>query len=101
MDPVEVALGQAINRVNDVLPNGNTIQNNPDTILLGEGAQLDSMGFINFVVALEDSAAELGIRINLSEALNKKDAAVPATMTVADLARFLRVLMQNSGGEQP
>src|SRR5206468_7096657 len=42
----------------------------PDTVLLGDGACLDSMGFVNFIVAVEDSIErELRMNINLSEEL--------------------------------
>ena len=88
---------RAIDSVNEVLLDGNTLSKDGETVLLGEGARLDSMGFVNFVVALEDATAEaLGRRINLSEEINSRSAQLPQTITVADVTAFLQARVQGT-----
>jgi len=90
---IEGIIFKAIDRVNEVLSDENAVPKEPDTVLLGQGAALDSMGFINFVVALEDElAVKAGLVINLAEELNAQtdNAAKPAT--VGEFIAFLNVL---------
>jgi hypothetical protein len=71
----------------------------PDTILLGDGACLDSMGFVNFIVAVEDSIEhELGIFINLSEELASRTAGQEKPLTVHDLTVLLGELVEQRHG---
>ncbi len=89
-EQIRESVWNAVKRVNDVLPDENSLPQEDGTVLLGDGALLDSMGFVNFVIALEDELAETaGLRLNVSEALNARDGAIPRTMTAAGLADFL------------
>ena len=91
----EALVFKAIDRVNDVLLDENAVPKEAGTILVGPGAVLDSMGFVNFIVALEEVVAqEMGLNISLTEALNARDSGVPAAMTISDLAGFLCKLAQ-------
>lgn len=91
----------AIDRVNEVSLDENTLAKNSATVLTGDAAQLDSMGFVNFVVALEESLAAKGLNISLVEEMNAKGDALPKTMTVAGLVDFLLELARkrNAAGE--
>jgi acyl carrier protein len=91
---IQKSIFQAMDRVNEVLLDENTLRKDAATILLGEGAQLDSMGFVNFVVALEEILAGGGLNLSLVEEINAQGDAVPKTMTVASLADFLFTLAQ-------
>jgi hypothetical protein len=94
-DQMQAVVFQAIDRVNEVLLDEHALTKAAGTVLLGAGAQLDSMGFVNFVVALEELAAqETGLNLNLAEALNAKDSVAPPTLTVAGLTDFLFTLAQ-------
>lgn len=87
----EAVVFRAIDRVNELLLDVNTLKKTGGTILLGEGAKLDSMGFVNFVVAFEEAAAEqLKLNINLVEQLNAKDGSMPGPLTVARLVALLQ-----------
>ena len=91
---LEKLIYKAIDRVNDVLLDENAVPKAPDTVLLGPGAVLDSMGFVNFVVTVEEVVAqETGLNINLSEALNTNNGAISGAVTIAGLADFLSTLM--------
>ncbi|HEX3627590.1 MAG TPA: hypothetical protein VH280_19455 [Verrucomicrobiae bacterium] len=87
---IELAICNAMERVNEVLLDENALPCGDDTVLLGQGAQLDSMGFVNFIIALEEELAEkIGLVLNVTEELNSKSGSVPHTMTAGDLATFL------------
>ena len=96
-EQIRNSVGNAMKRVNDILLDDNALSQEDDTVLLGEGAELDSMGFVNFLIALEDELAETtALRLNLSEVLNAGDGAIPKTMTAADLTDFLFELASHS-----
>lgn len=87
---IEQAVRTAIERVNEVLLDESALPCEDTTVLLGPGAQLDSMGFVNFIIALEEELAEgMGLFLNVTEELNSRHGAIPETMTAADLAKFL------------
>ncbi len=88
--PITAIVDRAIVRVNEVLLPENALLNDPQTILLGDGASLDSMGFVNFVVALEDEYhAAIGDSLNLVERLNDSNGTGPGVRTLGDLIQFL------------
>jgi hypothetical protein len=82
----------AIDRVNEVSLDQNMLAKDAATVLTGEAAQLDSMGFVNFVVALEEVLAARGLNLSVAEEINARGDAVPATMNVAAMVGFLSVL---------
>ena len=45
----------AIGEVNAILKPQQALEKSPDTVLIGESAKLDSLGFVNFVAALEEN----------------------------------------------
>jgi acyl carrier protein len=92
---IEQIVFNAIDRVNEVLLDENAAPKKADTILLGQGAVLDSMGFINFVVALEDElAVKTGLNINLAEKLNAQADNALKPATVGEFIAFLIVLVK-------
>ena len=82
----------AIDRVNEVSLDQNMLAKTDATVLTGEAAQLDSMGFVNFIVALEESLAARGLNVSVAEEINARGDAVPKTMNVAALVEFLSKL---------
>ncbi len=88
----QAAIFQAIDRVNEVSLDQNMLAKDAATVLTGEAAQLDSMGFVNFVVALEESLAARGLTISIVEEMSARGDAVPSTMNVAALIEFLSVV---------
>ena len=93
---VRNVIHQSIERVNELRLDEHAVSKDDSTVLIGETSQLDSMGFVNFVVALEETAAkELKMSINLAEELNAPGQALPETITVGGLVEFLFVLVQS------
>ena len=91
---IQAVVHQAIEQVKEVLLDGDSLTPEPDTILLGDGAVLDSMGFVNFTVALEEVAAEkLDWSFSLASVLNTPGRPAPTPLTVAGLVEFLTPLV--------
>jgi acyl carrier protein len=90
---IEEAVYRAIDQVNELLLDENALTKEEDTILIGEGSKLDSMGFVNFVVALEEELAqEIGLDLNLAEELNAAGVNPQRWFTIVSLVDFLFVL---------
>ncbi len=87
---IEGIVFRAIERTNELLMDEQALPKSRSTVLLGDNAALDSMGFVNFVVALEEeytvaTSANLGI----TERLNIGNGSA-AVSTVGDLIRFIQ-----------
>ncbi len=44
----------AVDQINELLPVGEELPKNRETVLLGNGGRLDSMGFVNLLAGLEE-----------------------------------------------
>jgi acyl carrier protein len=87
---IEEVVYRAIDQVNELLLDENAITKEDDTILIGEGSKLDSMGFVNFVVALEEELAQrIGLDLNLVDELNASGVKSQQRFAVVDLIEFL------------
>jgi acyl carrier protein len=81
---------RAIEKVNELSLDEHAIVAAPETVLLGEGAALDSMGFVNFIVALEEElASKAGLTFSVVERLNAVPESAPKVNTVGELIAFL------------
>jgi D-alanine--poly(phosphoribitol) ligase subunit 2 len=49
----------AIDIVNQQLPASKRLRKAPDTVIVGAGGALDSLGVVSFVIAVEEKVAEL------------------------------------------
>jgi acyl carrier protein len=87
---------RTVDAVNDLLPPEQALEANDDLVLIGKDASLDSMGFVNFIVALEEELErEVGHDLNIADLLDMQTDDEGRTMsTVADL---IRVLSQRLG----
>jgi len=71
------------------------------TVLLGDEACLDSMGFVNFVVAVEDGLkSELGISLNVAELLDTDPERPKPPLTVGTLTEFLARFLADRSSSQ-
>jgi acyl carrier protein len=98
MDKTEMqqVVSTAIDRVNEVLPEENLLSKDRHTKLMGEGGVLDSMGFVNFIVALEEAlAAATGFNINIVEELNAAGNKGSGATTLEELTDFLLALVKS------
>jgi hypothetical protein len=99
-NPIQAVVFEAIDRVNEVLLDESAVAKDTGTILLGDGAVLDSMGFVNFVVALEERLKDTtGISLSVVEELNAANNGAPAPATVNDFIEFLSGLLQRKAAE--
>ena len=93
-DQIRAAVYRTIDSVNDLLPPQQALSRDENVVLLGQQASLDSMGFVNFVVALEEELErELHRDFNIPDllAMRSEDGG---SFTVADL---ITVLSQHLG----
>lgn len=80
----------AIDRVNELLLEDTAIPKDPSTALLGDGAALDSMGFVNFVVAVEDLlASEADLALNLVGELNAQNDDAEQPESIGQFVDFI------------
>jgi acyl carrier protein len=88
---IRSAVYRTIDAVNDLLPGEEPLAANDATILVGSDASLDSMGFVNFIVALEEELErEFGREVNMADLLNLQDDEGTTTIsTVADLIKVV------------
>jgi acyl carrier protein len=91
---IEGVVHRAIERVNELLPVGESVPKGMATVLLGPGGRLDSMGFVNFLVALEEEFNErFGTRLALPELMLTDNSGV---RTIGDLCGVLARLYAQS-----
>jgi acyl carrier protein len=68
---------RSLDEVNEQLPNDQRIQKSPDTILVGRGGGLDSLGFVNFIALVEEKCAhKCGISLSLVDTFSHEDDAL-------------------------
>lgn len=92
---IQEVVYRAIDQVNELLLEEDMLTKENPTIIVGEGAKLDSMGFVNFVVGLEDELSKVvGIDLNFMEELIPADVGTPSWSTVVELIDFLFVMSQ-------
>jgi acyl carrier protein len=92
MPEIEALVFRAIDRTNELLPDGSAIEKTRNEPLADHGTVLDSMGIVNLVAALEDELAQhFHAEMNLAEA--RAEAASDPLATVGSLIRFLSMLL--------
>jgi acyl carrier protein len=90
LERITGAVYRTVDAVNDLLPPEQALQPNDDLVLIGKDANLDSMGFVNFIVALEEELErELGRDLNIADLLNMQIGDGNTISTVADLIKML------------
>lgn len=71
---VRQAVEAAIDDVNLTLPEDRRLERSPEVVLVGEGGRLDSLGLVNFAVALEQRLkAEFQKTVSLTELVMAPD----------------------------
>lgn len=90
-EQVQDVLNYAIDRVNELLPTGEPLSKEKDTVLLGQGGKLDSMGFVNLVVAIEEELEkQLGVRAVLLDEVMGGDGVLTVGGLHEMLGRIVR-----------
>lgn len=76
-----------IEDVNAQLPDGHQLQQSEDAVLFGKGGQLDSLGLVNFIVAVEQKIEdELDKTLTLADekAMSMKNSPFRSVGTLID-----------------
>ena len=75
----------AIDEINERLPEEKRLSKSVDTVLTGELGELDSLGLVNFVVSVEERIQnDLGINISLADEIGNIDGALRTPETLAE-----------------
>lgn len=92
---VQDAVFRAIDRMRELSLDESGLTSQESTVLLGEGAVLDSMSFVNFVVALEEEMSRVTDQpLNIAEMLSSPEPHVASVSTAGQLIDFLRQSFQ-------
>jgi acyl carrier protein len=81
-------ISAAIENYNQAAPSERQVVNSPSTILFGDGSKLDSLGFINLIVAIEteiENTLDLSIFIVDERALGMEENPFRTLQTLQHL----------------
>jgi hypothetical protein len=80
---------EAVDEINGQLASPARLDKSPATVLFGEASKLDSLAFINLLVAIEDRVSRAGGRaIGLLDEVSKADETTPLR-TLGTVATFV------------
>jgi hypothetical protein len=96
-DAVTQLVYAAIDEVNSTLSPEQALKKSPDTVIIGVTGSLDSVGVVNFVIAVED-----GIERKFRETINLMDAMIAANTewTVAAVGKCIEEQLHRLQGER-
>ena len=84
----------AVDDVNKLLPEEQQLQKSLDIVLYGTSGQLDSLAFVNFILAVEQRIQEefgCGITLTNGEAMSQENGPMG---TIATLADYISLLLE-------
>lgn len=88
------AVYRAIDRVNEQLPKDCEIAKAPDTVLYSKSGKLDSLGFVNLVLATEESVEDsFGVVVSIADKVAVSQEENPFR-TVESLVRYIGGLLE-------
>lgn len=93
---IREAIYRAVDEINEQLPKGHQLEKSPETILFGNGGQLDSLGLVSFIVEVEQKIEEeLSISITLADerAMSQKNSPF---MTLQTLTEYVSLLIKEN-----
>jgi len=97
-DKIQGIVSCAIDRLNELLPTSQSLPKERTTILLGRGGWLDSMGFVNLLVALEEELEkQLGITASIADEVMMDGKGLS---TVGELHELLAQVVSNRGSSE-
>jgi hypothetical protein len=86
IEMVTDAVFQAVDRVNQQLAPELRVKKSPDTVIFGPSSPLDSLGYVNFVAAVETQCEErFGRFISLAEASSDESNSVQTLGQIVEL----------------
>ncbi|MBK9751000.1 MAG: acyl carrier protein [Chloroflexi bacterium] len=88
------AIYAAIDELNQQLPADKRLSKTPDTVLYAKSGVLDSLGFVNLILAVEESIEdEFGLAVNIADKVATASEANPFR-TVATLTEYIEPLIE-------
>jgi len=88
-DAITECVFRAIDRVNELLPQGEQVSKSPSSVLVGPGGALDSMGLINLLLEVESQIESvLQRRISVVD-LATSNLATDAALDVQRLVQMI------------
>ena len=85
----------AVDEINEQFPKGKHLNKSPDTVLFGRSGQLDSLGLVSFIVAVEQNIQnDFGTDVTLADerALSQQNSPFKS---IATLSEYVSVLLNN------
>jgi len=98
-DKILKSIYEAVDEVNEQLPEDQALEKSPDTVLLGESGKLESIDLVNILVATEENieeAFDTPISITDERAVSEKNSPFKTIDTLCDFISNL--LKENSDG---
>ena len=90
----KAVIDKAIERLNELLPIDQAVAGDSDTILLGPDGRLDSMSFVNLLVAVDEELdRQFGVHASVADELGAKWAG---SLTIQDLQRVIGHLIDRN-----
>jgi acyl carrier protein len=94
---IEKVVFACVERLNEQLPAESRIKSDLQTVIVGDGASLDSLSMITLLIDIEDNvAAELGIKIKI---LEEGLAASEGGFRFATINQLVEWIHSVSGGQ--
>jgi hypothetical protein len=93
-DKVLKSIYEAVDEVNEQLPEERTLEKSPDTVLLGEAGRLESIELVNILVATESNVEDaFGVPISVTDerAISEKNSPFK---TIESLCGFISNLLE-------
>jgi|TARA_B100000959_G_scaffold170918_1_gene178975 acyl carrier protein len=90
---------EALNEVNEELPDDQQLEKSPDTVLLGESGKIESIDLVNILVATEENVEEaFGVPVSITDERAVSEKNSPFT-TIGTLCDFIsNLLRENADG---
>ena len=76
---------EAVDEVNEMLPEQRRLEKRPETVLAGDSSKLDSLGLVSFIVAVEGATQRaLGQDLCLADKMESPDSPLTSIETLAE-----------------
>ena len=97
-EEIKQMLYEAIDELNNDLPNADKMEKSMESVLFGMGGRLSSIDLVNLVVAVEERIEEkFGVAVSLADERAMSEESSPLS-TVGTLASYIDTLLNESGG---
>jgi len=94
MKKIKQVIFNSIEEINQQLENKDQLEKNIETVLYGENGQLDSLGLINLIVAVEQNIEdEFDVTITLADDRAMSQKRSPFN-TVGTLTNYIEILLK-------